>query len=148
MSDENVREVYRNLQSSQDKYIYFILASTVAAIGFSITQTQNLALSYTHIPLGLSLICWGLSFWFGCRNREYYNSTLYANAELLKVQKGQHPKAGHHPEYIKTASEGIMDAINDNSEKVIKLGHLQMNMFIVGVLFFVCWRVIEMYMLQ
>lgn len=148
MSDENVREVYRNLQSSQDKYIYFILASTVAAIGFSITQTQNLALSYTHIPLGLSLICWGLSFWFGCRNREYYNSTLYANAELLKVQKGQHPKAGHHPEYIKAASEGIMDAINDNSEKVIKLGHLQMNMFIVGVLFFVCWRVIEMYMLQ
>lgn len=146
MSDENVREVYRNLQSSQDKYIYFILASTVAAIGFSITQTQDLALSYTQIPLGLSLICWGLSFFFGCRNREYYNSTLYANAELLKVQKGQHPNAGSHPDYIKAASEGILNAINDNSDKVIKFGRLQMNMFIVGVLFFVCWRVIEMYM--
>lgn len=139
-----MREVYRNLQLSQDKYVYFILAATVSAIGFTITQTQDLIeFSYTQIPLGLSLICWGLSFWFGCRNREYHNSTLYTNSQLLKVQMGQHPKAGNHPDYIKAASDGIIEAVNNNVEKANKFGRLQRDMFIIGVFFFVCWRVVE-----
>ncbi|MBB6449786.1 hypothetical protein HNR44_001764 [Geomicrobium halophilum] len=144
MSDENMREVRNNVHSGQDKYVYFILAVTVAAIGYTIAQTEDLEeLSYTQIPLGISLICWGISFWFGCRNREYNNSILYSNYELLKVQKGQHSEVPNHPDYEKAASDGILDAINKNNKRVENFGRGQRNMFIIGVLLFVLWRIVE-----
>ena len=34
MSDEDLREIYRNLHSSQDKYVYFILAVTTVILHF------------------------------------------------------------------------------------------------------------------
>lgn len=146
MSDENLREIYRTLQKSQDKYTYFILAATIASIGFTITQTQNIIFNLSLIPLGVSILCWGFSFFFGCRNREYYNSTLYANYELLKVQKGDHPEIGSHPQKIQAASEGIMQAIQNNSDKANRLGHLQMKTFIMGALFYLVWHILEMYL--
>ena len=146
MNDENLREVYRNLQTSQDKYTYFILAATIAAIGFTITQTQALKLQYSLIPLGISVLSWGLSFYFGCRNREYYNSTLYANYELLRVQNGIHPEIGNHPQKIQAASEGIKQAIDSNSDKANNLGHLQMKAFVIGAFFYLIWHTLEMYL--
>ena len=146
MNNENYKEIYRLLNSSQDKYVYFILASSVTAIGFTITQTKTLSLSLTQMPLGLSLICWALSFGFGCRNREYYNSTLYANSELIKVQAGQHPMAGNDPRLIQAATKGIMDALQNNSDKISLYGRLQMRLFLAGAIFYIIWHVIEMYL--
>jgi hypothetical protein len=146
MNDENLREIYRTLQKSQDKYIYFILAATIASIGFTITQTQNTIVSLSLIPLGISILCWGFSFFFGCRNREYYNSILYANYELLRVQLGEYPEIGSHPQKIQAASEGIMQAIQYNSDKTNKLAHLQMITFILGALFYLIWHILEIYL--
>ena len=146
MSNENLREVYRNLHKSQDKYIYFILAATIASIGFTITQTQNIIFSLSLIPLGISILCWGFSFFFGCRNREYYNSILYANFDLLRVQLGDHPETGSHPQKIRAASEGIMQAIQKNSDKANRLAHLQMTTFILGALFYLVWHILEIYL--
>jgi hypothetical protein len=146
MDNENYREIYKVLNTSQDKYVYFILTASVAAIGFTITQTKTLSLSLTQIPLGLSLICWGLSFWFGCRNREYYNSTLYSNGELIKVQTGQNPRVGNDPRLIQAATEGMMKALNHNSDKINLYGSLQMRMFLTGAIFYIIWHVIEMYL--
>lgn len=146
MSNENLREVYRNLHKSQDKYIYFILAATIASIGFTITQTQNIIFSLSLIPLGISILCWGFSFFFGCRNREYYNSILYANYDLLRVQLGDYPETGSHPQKIQAASEGIMQAIQDNSDRANRLGHLQMTTFILGALFYLVWHILEIYL--
>ena len=139
-------EVYKTLQTSQDKYIYFLLATTVASIGFAITRTQNLKLSITQIPLGISVLCWGLSFFFGCRNREYYNSTLYANGELIEVQNGQHNEVGNNPLLIQAASKGIKEAMEFNSKKISSFGKLQMRMFILGTLSYIVWHVLEMYL--
>lgn len=146
MNDENLREIYRTLQNAQDKYIYFILATTIASVGFTITQTQDIIFSLSLIPLGISILCWGFSFFFGCRNREYYNSTLYANYELLKVQMGDHPELGNNPQMIQAASKGITKAIEDNSNKVNRLGKLQVKTFIMGALFYLVWHILEMYL--
>ncbi|QXE20044.1 hypothetical protein [Clostridium sp. 001] len=144
MNDENFREVYKTLHNSQDKYVYFILATTIAAIGFAITRTQNLKLNINQIPLLISVISWGISFLCGCINREYVNSTLYANSELLKVESGQHPKVGIHPQLIKAASEGIREAMISNSNKANKLGKGQMCFFMIGVFFYLVWHIIVM----
>jgi len=147
MSNENyLGEVYRNLHKSQDKYIYFILAATIASIGFTITQTQNIIFGRSLIPLGISILCWGLSFFFGCRNREYYISILYANFDLLNVRLGYHPSTGSHPQKIQAASEGIMRAIQRNSDKASRLAHLQMTTFILGALFYLVWHILEIYL--
>ncbi|MGG2197559.1 hypothetical protein [Paenibacillus validus] len=146
--NENFKEIYKQLQTGQDKYIYFLLAATLASLAFAVKQTQTLQLSISQIPLALSVISWGLSFFFGCRNREYYNSTLYANGELLRIQMGElpHPEYGNHPDYIRAATEGIRSAINKNSDKVIKFGRYQMRMFILGSLLYIFWHIIEMYL--
>jgi hypothetical protein len=146
MSDDNMREVYRNLNASQDKYIYFLLTATIAAIGFTITTTNSLKLNITQIPLAVSVICWGLSFWFGCRNRQYFNSTLFANFDLIRVQNGQHPNVGAHPQLIQAASDGIKEAININSDRASKLANIQMYMFLLGAFFYIAWHILEMYL--
>jgi hypothetical protein len=146
MSDESMREIYRQLRISQDKYSYFILAAAGAAIAFAINQTQGCAISCSQIPLALAVICWGLSFFFGCRQLAYVSSTLYANAELLKVESGKHKQVGDHPQRMAAASEGIRQAIEDNSNRANRLAHMQFRFLIAGAIMYIAWHVLKMYL--
>jgi heme/copper-type cytochrome/quinol oxidase subunit 4 len=144
--NEDLREIYKNLNTSQEKYIYFLLATTITAIGFAVTRTQNLKLSVTQTPLGIAVLLWGLSFLFGCLNRQYNNSILYANFELLKIQNGKHTEVGNIPWRIQSASEGIIEAITKNSDKCTRYNKLQTIFFILGVLSYIIWHVYQMYL--
>jgi hypothetical protein len=97
MSNENLLEIYRQLRLAQDKYTYFLLAAVGAAIGLAITQTQDSALSWSQIPLAAAVLCWGLSFIFGCLHLLYTSNALYTNAEQMKVERGLHPKGWQSP---------------------------------------------------
>ncbi|HWP98684.1 MAG TPA: hypothetical protein VN426_17710, partial [Syntrophomonadaceae bacterium] len=145
-SNENTLEIYRHLQTSQDKYTYFLLATTIAAIGFAITQTKDLALNWTQVPVGISVLSWGLSFLFGCLNRLYYTSALYANLHYIRIRDGEHPEVGIHPQRIQAASEGINIAMNYNSEKANKYGRYQMFAFTFGSIAYIAWHILEMYL--
>jgi len=144
--DENLREVYRALREAQNKYSYFLLAAAGAAIGLAVNQTQDVAMAWSQTPLAAAAISWGLSFLFGCRHLAYVNSNLYANAELLRVQSGEHPEASKHPQIIAAASEGIRRAIESNAERANRLGHLQFNFLVGGGFLYVVWHVLEMYL--
>lgn len=76
MSDETSREVYRALREAQNNYTYFLLAASAAAISLALTQTQGAIIRLAHIPLGLAVLSWGLSFFCGCRNLSYVGSTV------------------------------------------------------------------------
>lgn len=145
MNEDGLKEIYRSLQRSQEKYVYFLLSATIASIGFTITQTQDLeGLDYCQLPLGLSLLFWGLSFWFGCRNRSSFNSALFANYELLKVQMDKHPLTkGRDSVFVKATLKEIMKVINGHTKKIERYGKLQMDMFISGIVAFICWRIVE-----
>ncbi len=143
---EELREVYRQLRMSQDKYIYFLLAAAGAAIAFAVNQTQGAVMSWSQLPLGGAVLCWGLSFFFGCRHLAYVGSTLYANAELLRVEGGQHPEVGRHPQMMAAASEGIRQAIEDNSNRANRLGHMQFRFLIAGAILYVGWHILEMWL--
>ncbi len=144
--DENAREVYRALREAQNKYTYFLLAAAGAAIGLAVNQTQGSAMAWSQIPLAAAALSWGLSFLFGCRHLAYVNSTLYANTELLRVRSREHPEAGRHPETIAAASEGIRRAIESNSERANRLGHLQFRFLVGGAVLYIAWHVWEMYL--
>jgi hypothetical protein len=147
MSKDLQKEVYQQFRTSQDKYAYFLLAAAGAAIGFALTQTQGKPLSLTQLPLGIAVICWGLSFYYGCRFVEYITSSLYANFDLLKVQDGIHPDVGMNPELISAASEGIRDALKNNSKETHRLANLQFQLLISGAIMYIIWHVVEMYIL-
>jgi hypothetical protein len=146
MTSENAREVYRALRAAQEKYIYFLLAAAGAAIALAVNQTQGLAMAWSQVPLAAGVLSWGLSFFFGCRHLAYVSSILYANAELLRVESGQHPHVGDHPQLMGAASEGIRQAIQSNSERANRLGHLQFRFLVAGGALYILWHVLEMYL--
>jgi len=144
VSQEEIRLIHTQLRTAQDKYTYFLLAIAASAIAFSVQITKTEAFSLSLVPLGLAVLSWGGSFFAGCRQIEYVNSTLYANAEYLKVRAGVHPEAGSHPSYIQAASEGIMDAMKSNSNKANAFGKSQFRLLILGGVLFIIWHLVEM----
>lgn len=88
------KEVYRAIVLSAQKYTYFLLTAAGAGIALAANQTQGEVLGWAQTPLAIAVICWCLSFFFGCRNVECDQSVLDVNSELLKAQSGKHPVSG------------------------------------------------------
>ena len=145
MSDAEA-EVFKALREGQNRYTYFLLAAVGGTIALVVNQTSGRALSFSQIPLALAVGCWGLSFVFGCRYLAYVNSSLYANMELFRIQRGEHPVVGSHPEMIEAGCEGITAAVEHNSERANRLAKWQFRMFVIGALFYLAWHVAEMYL--
>lgn len=144
MAQDEICLIHSQLRTAQDKYTYFLLAIAASAIAFSVQITKTESFSTSLVPLGLAVLSWGGSFFLGCRHIEYVNSTLYANAEYLKMLSGVHP-----PEvggYIQAVSEGIVDAMESDSNKASALGKLQFRLLILGGVLFIIWHLVEMTM--
>jgi len=146
MPADDQLEIYRQHRAAQEKYVYFLLAAVGAAIALALSQTQGATLALSQIPLGLAVLLWGLSFVAGCRHLSYVESTLYANGSLLKVQAGEDPRTGDHPQLIAAASEGIREAIEGNSTKAQFYGRHQFTLFVLGAVCYIGWHVFEMWL--
>jgi hypothetical protein len=146
MPTDTELELYRTHRSTQDRYCYFMLAAAGAAIAFAVTRSQDMALSYSQIPLAFAVVSWGVSFFAGSMNQRYVLSTLYANMGLLKVQSGAEPGIGTHPQMIKAASQGVRSALETNSNRANRFSKWQFYFLIIGAIFFVGWDVYEMYL--
>jgi hypothetical protein len=145
MADERT-EIFKTHRAAQEKYIYFLLAATGAGIALIINQTHDSKLAWSMLPLGFAVMCWGLSFMYGCQHLSYVESTLFANHNLLRVEAGVHPDAGTNPQYIAAASAGIRSAIEHNSDKAASYARLQFKLLIAGAVLFLVWHVFEMYL--
>ncbi len=139
-------EVYRALREAQTRYTYFMLAAAGAAIGFALNQTQTAAMQYQHVPLGVAVLCWGLSFFCGSKHLGYVGSSLYANAELLQVQGGTHPKVGQHPQLMAAASDGIRAALETNGNRASQFAIWQFRLLVYGAVCYVAWHALQMYL--
>lgn len=144
--NETEAEVYRAHREAQNKYTYFLLFAAGAAIALCVNQTHGSTLSWSEVPLAAAGLCWGLSFFFGCRHLAYVQSTLYANLVLIEVQDGRHPEAGNNPDMIAAASQGIERAINRNSGRANRYGHWQFRFLVAGAVLYVAWHILEMYL--
>ena len=137
-------EVFKQHREAQNRYSYFLLAAAASAAALSLQRTADSPLSYTMVPLGLAVVCWGLSFYFGCRHLHYVHSVIYANMAALQVQAGTHPGVPNNPEYRSAALEGINQAMESNSNRANKHAHLQFRLLIAGAVLFVVWHVTGM----
>lgn len=144
VDNQNHLELYKQHQASQDKHTYFLLAAAGAAIGFAVQKTEGLLLSGWQIPVGLAIICWGVSFYFGCKNIVWVQTAIYANSSLLQLKSGSHPQQPPHPQLVDAAISGVMNALESNVNKAQFFGIWQFRMLITGAVFFIGWRVLEM----
>lgn len=146
MATDQRIEIYRQLRTSQEKYIYFLLAAAGAAITLAVHQTQGAKLVLSQIPLACAVSLWALSFFFGCRHLGYVNAILYSNSTLLEVEAGNNALAGRDPQRIAAASEGIRNAMEANAEKSSRFAELQFTSLILGAIFYLAWHIYEMWL--
>jgi hypothetical protein len=146
MTNNTEIELYRSHRTAQERNTYFMLAAAGTAIAFAVTRSQDMILSYSQVPLAVAVLSWGFSFFAGCMNLRYVDSTLYANMGLLKVQNGKHPAVGGHPQNMQMASEMLRDAIEVNSSRASLYSRWQFYLLIVGAVSFIVWDVFEMYL--
>lgn len=139
---KELRDAFRQ---QQERFVYYVIALSVTTIGFSIYKTTRQSLKWSQIPLGLSVLTWGLSIYYGLSFLKYSISTLFSNNTYLNIQKGQEPWVGTDQEKIKMALKELKAVMNDNIKTAEKFSARQQRLFYFGVASFIIWHVIEMY---
>ncbi|MDT7848123.1 hypothetical protein Q9292_00770 [Methylophilus sp. VKM B-3414] len=142
--DDTISNLYKAHQAGQEKYTYFLLAAAGAAIGFAVQKTEGLTLSWWLLPVALAIICWGISFHFGCKNVIWVQTSLMANFNLLQLHQGSHPDQPPHPQFVLAAIQGVESALEKNVNKAQFYGIWQFRLLVAGAVFFIVWRVTEM----
>lgn len=147
MPSEGVTEVWRQHRQAQDKYTYFLLAAASAAIAFAVQKTEAISLSWTLAPVGLAVLAWGGSFYCGCKNLVWVQSSAMANYSLLQLQAGIHPQQPSHPAHVEAAISGVRSALESNIRKAQAHAIWQFRLLILGALLFLAWHVWRLYVL-
>lgn len=138
-------EVWKMFRQTQEKYVYFILSLSVAAIAFAVASTDQTAFRWSHILLGLAVASWLIAVYFGIRWSQWNISTLFANHELLRVQSGKHlTDIKIPPGYQEAAIEGIKKAMSSNAQDLERSFNRQGIAFYTGISFFIAWHIWEM----
>ena len=94
--------------------------------------------------MAASTVCWGVSFYFGCKNLIWTQAWIYANYNLLSLRKGTHPDQPPHPQLVEAAISGVEGALKSNANKARFYAIWQFRTLILGAVFFIGWRVPEM----
>jgi hypothetical protein len=135
------QELHKAHRDGQEKYIYFLLAAAGAAIAFSITQTQAATITFSKMPLGIAVSCWGLSFYCGCKQILQTSNILQQNYQMLRVQSGLHPDFPNHPEVIAMIEKSLEEQSNASG----RYGRNQFVLLLSGAVFYIVWHIVEMY---
>ena len=144
MSDQELLELHKQHRVGQDKYTYFLLAVTASAIAFAVQKTDESIISWSLFPLGLAVVLWGISFYFGCKNLVWVQTSISANYGLLQLYKGVHPNQPDHPKMLEAAKVGIRSAVDSNINKAQFFAVWQFRLLLAGGFAFLCWHIIKM----
>jgi len=136
-------DLKRRFRSMQEKYVYYVIALCVSSLGYSIYITLDQPLKYSQIPLGAAVLMWGISIYCGLRFLTYVLSTIYAKYAYNNVVIGNDPDDSSKS--IEQKAKGIMRAMEANQEVAGKYFKWQKGLFLVGMVLFFVWHVLEMY---
>lgn len=114
------------------------MAAAGAAIGFAIQKVDNKQFSYSLIPLGLSVLCWGVSFYAGCNCIKYKNKATEAN--LHAMTQFDFTKSLSKDDQIKS-----INFYSSCMNKSRRFSEFQFNFLIIGVISYIFWSIVEMY---
>jgi uncharacterized membrane protein YtjA (UPF0391 family) len=141
-------EIQKQFRQQQEKLVYYIIALSVSAIGFSIYKTTGQSLKVVQIPIGLAVICWSISIYCGLKFLKYVISNLYANNEYFEIKRGNNSDVGNHPDAIEAGIKGYKAAMVINQNRMKRFFKYQSLLFYIGIILFIIWHLLEMYSLN
>lgn len=139
-------KIQQEFRDKQEKYVYYLIALSVSAVGFSIYKTESHRLTCSLFPLGLAVLSWSISIFCGLKFLKYTISNLYANNMYYEIIEGKHPDIGNNPDYIKAGVAGFKEASEINIKTMEIYFKIQGYLFYIGILLFIVWHIIEMYL--
>src|SRR5947207_633954 len=143
MPDDKDLELFRLHRAEQSKYVYFILAAAAGGIALAVRVTAEATLHWALLPLGGAVVCWGLSFFYGCRNLQYVQGILRANVALLQMARGEHPMVGPDP-VRRAAATGVLREIIEADIEATGHHYLwQFRYLVAGAVLFIGWHVLQ-----
>lgn len=134
-------EVKKLLDEQAQKYSYFFLAAATAAIGFSVNASMGHPLGWNVAFLGLAVLGFGGSFIYGCLGRNCRITMLSTDALRMEYLFHNECSGEELDQFYKEHSK-------QKEKQMIHINFYeirQVQFFAAGVLFFVVWRVVEMY---
>jgi hypothetical protein len=142
-------ELGKQYKASQEKYIYFLLAVAASAIAYAMTQSKVEPLVLRQIPLGLSILSWGLSFFSGLRFMEYATNFTFQNQNYLAFKR----ELKNYPndvafEILSKFKVKLKEKTGRQEGKMRLYGNSQSTSFLAGSAFYVVWHVLRMHGVQ
>lgn len=147
MSIENLElELAKQFKASQERYIYFLLAAAASAIGFAMTQSKVEPLNWIHIPLGMSVLLWAVSFISGLRFIEYTTSFTFQNQNYLAFKRELKSYTQVDAAKLLIEFKTRMSKTNEKQLQKMKFyGNTQSISLLFGALSYIVWHIIRMW---
>jgi hypothetical protein len=146
MANDDLLELFRQHRESQDKYAYFMIAVAGSAIAFAIQKSESAEMTWPLLPLGLAILSFALSFCCGLKRLEWTSAALRANLAWLQLRRGTYPGQPPPGESTEAAISGTWSALEKNSEKAHVNSRWQMRWLFSGVVLFVIWHALDIYL--
>lgn len=140
------KEIKKEYRERQEKYVYYVIALCVTAIGFSVFNTMGKPLRWSQIPLATSVCCWAISIVCGLKFLGYQIGALRINSIYFDIADGRDKDIGSSPQSISYASKLVEGKLDKLSNKTSKLMNMQLSLFYLGMLLFITWHIFEMYL--
>jgi hypothetical protein len=135
-------EIHKAHQTSQERLIYFLLAAAGAAVAFATQKTEGQSLSWWLLPLGLAVLAWASSFYFGCRAVTWSHTAMRREIYLLQVKERNvaFERTFHEDEQINAHLASLDEAIL----KWSRLYAWQFRFLVAGGVLYCIWRLSEL----
>jgi hypothetical protein len=65
----------------------------------------------------------------------------------MKVERGENPTVGRHPQMIGAAKEGIQKAFDTHSDRANRYSKWQFRFLVIGAIFYIAWHILEMWLI-
>jgi hypothetical protein len=84
---EEINKLYDKYSEYYLKFVYYLLGIDVVCFGFIFKVNSNISVEWKNSFLLLSIICLGISFWCGIKNRKNELGVIYKNFQYLKLKQ-------------------------------------------------------------
>jgi hypothetical protein len=137
-------EIQKQARDQQTKFVYYIIALCVAAIGFSVHQTVGHTLNWYHIILGCAIFSWVASIFCGFQFLQILMKVLIANNEYFDLIRGNVEGVPPGKLVDDVAKERMTEKAENYSVRSSKNFKWQQYWFYIGLFSFLGWHLTQM----
>jgi hypothetical protein len=140
----NLQDIQKLHFESHNKYVYFLLGATGAALGYALQKLDGHPITPWVAPGLFAVFCWLASFYAGCLRITWTHRAMHSDYSSVQLQRGIHLKQPKNPAETQLAIETTKNLTLSNLQKSSTYLRLQFWLLTVGLAAFVAWRVLEM----